>query len=140
MVSNCDEEGQMRLNQVMVSARDLDASIRFYRTLGLRLIVRSPDYARFECPDGEATFSLHTDPGARGVSETLIYFEEDDLDGAVARLKAEGLDFEADPVDQRWLWREAYLRDPAGNRVCLFHAGRNRRYPPWRLSEAESLA
>jgi hydroxymethylpyrimidine/phosphomethylpyrimidine kinase len=129
----------MRLNQVMVSARDLDASIGFYRTLGLRLIVRSQDYARFECPDGESTFSLHLDPSTSGASETLIYFEEDDLDGLVARLKAKGLTFEADPIDQRWLWREAYLRDPAGNRVCLFHAGRNRRHPPWRLSDEESI-
>ena len=128
----------MRLNQVMVSARDLDASIAFYRTLGLVLIVRSEDYARLECTDGEATFSLHLEPDAQGVSETLIYFEDDDLDGWVSRLKAKGVVFEADPVDQRWLWREAYLRDPAGNRVCLFHAGRNRRYPPWRLSDAES--
>lgn len=63
----------MRLNQVMVSARDLDASVAFYRTLGLRLIVRSEDYARFECPDGESTFSLHLEPNARGVSETLVY-------------------------------------------------------------------
>ena len=128
----------MRLNQVMVSARDLDAAIAFYRTLGLVLIVRSEDYARLECPDGEATFSLHLEPNAHGVNETLIYFEDDDLDGWVSRLKAKGVVFEADPVDQRWLWREAYLRDPAGNRVCLFHAGRNRRYPPWRLSDAES--
>ena len=125
----------MRLNQVMVSARDLAVSIEFYRTLGLRLIVQSDDYARFECPDGESTFSLHLEPNAQGVSQTLVYFEDDDLDGLVARLKAQGLVFEVDPVDQRWLWREAYLRDPAGNLVCLFHAGRNRRYPPWRLSQ-----
>ena len=130
----------MRLNQVMVSARDLEASIAFYSKLGLRLIVRSSDYARFEVPDGEATLSLHLEPGMRGDSGTLIYFEHDELDGLVARLKAKGLQFEADPVDQRWLWREAYLRDPAGNLVCLFHAGRNRRYPPWRLSEADSGA
>lgn len=128
----------MRLNQVMVSARDLDRSVAFYETLGLKLIVRSEDYARLECPDGESTFSLHSEPTAKGVSETLIYFEDDDLDGLVARLKAKGLTFEADPVDQRWLWREAYLRDPAGNLVCLFHAGRNRRYPPWRLTESEA--
>lgn len=130
----------MRLNQVMASARDLDASIGFYRTLGLRLIVRTEAYARFECPDGEATFSLHLEPETRGVSETLIYFEDDNLDALVARLKAAGIAFEADPVDQRWLWREAYLRDPAGNRVCLFHGGRNRQHPPWRLSDAESQA
>lgn len=126
----------MRLNQVMVSARDLDRSITFYKTLGLKLIVRSEDYARLECPDGESTFSLHLEPTAQGVSETLIYFEDDDLDGLVTRLKAEGLAFEADPADQRWLWREAYLRDPSGNLVCLFHAGSNRRYPPWRLTES----
>jgi hypothetical protein len=52
-------------------------------------------------------------------------------------LKAKGLTFEAEPVDQRWLWREAYLRDPAGNLLCLFNGGQNRRYPPWRLKEAD---
>ena len=41
----------------------------------------------------------------------------------------------ADPVDQRWLWREAYLRDPAGNLLCLYCAGENRLFPPWRLTE-----
>lgn len=28
------------------------------------------------------------------------------------------------------LWREARLRDPAGNALCLFFAGPNRRDPP----------
>ncbi|MDH3811648.1 MAG: VOC family protein, partial [Gammaproteobacteria bacterium] len=31
-------------------------------------------------------------------------------------------------------WREACLRDPAGNVICIFHGGENRRYPPWRVS------
>ncbi|MEJ0043657.1 MAG: VOC family protein [Rhizomicrobium sp.] len=55
----------MRLNQVTVPALDVAASIAFYKTLGLRLIVESPHYARFELPDGEATFSIHlvTDAG-----------------------------------------------------------------------------
>ncbi len=128
----------MRLNQVTVSARDLDASIAFYRTLGLKLIVKNDHYARFECPDGGSTFSLHLDSAARGVSETTIYFENDDLDGEVQRLKARGVTFDADPVDQTWLWREAYLRDPAGNRVCLYRAGEIRRFPPWRLKEADA--
>jgi catechol 2,3-dioxygenase-like lactoylglutathione lyase family enzyme len=114
----------------------MDASIAFYEKLGLRLIVRSADYARFECPDGEATFSLHLDPAMRGGHETVVYFEHDELDGLVRRLQDKGLTFESAPVDQRWLWREAYLCDPAGNRICLFSAGENRRYPPWRLREA----
>jgi len=31
-----------------------------------------------------------------------------------------GLTFESDPVDQPWLWRQAHLRDPAGNLLCLY--------------------
>ena len=27
----------------------------------------------------------------------------------------------------------AYLRDPAGNLICLFWAGENRKNPPWRV-------
>ena len=131
----------MRLNQVTASARDLDASIRFYRTLGLTLIVRSEHYARFVCPDAEggapSTFSLHHDAAASGVSQTVVYFEDDALDATVARLAAEGITFDTKPVDQPWLWREAYLRDPTGNVVCLYHAGAMRLDPPWRLREGE---
>jgi hydroxymethylpyrimidine/phosphomethylpyrimidine kinase len=128
----------MRLNQVTVAARDLAASIAFYETLGLKLIVRADHYARFECPDADggepATFSLHLDPRAKGVSETVVYFEEDDLDATVARLTAAGLKLDSQPADQTWLWREAYLADPTGNRVCLYRAGAARRFPPWRLA------
>ena len=45
-----------------------------------------------------------------------------------------GVVFETPPEDQTWLWREAWLRDPTGNRVCLFHAGANRIDPPWRVT------
>ncbi|OJU57437.1 MAG: bleomycin resistance protein [Alphaproteobacteria bacterium 62-8] len=125
----------MRLNQVTVPARDIEQSVAFYQALGLRLIVKSPYYARFELPDGEATFSVHlsddVDGAARGAQ---IYFECADLDARVAALKAKGIVFDADPVDQSWLWREAWLSDPAGVRLCFCHAGENRRYPPWRIT------
>jgi hypothetical protein len=41
--------------------------------------------------------------------------------------------FEHKPTMQTWLWYEAWLRDPAGNTICLYHAGSNRRHPPWRI-------
>jgi catechol 2,3-dioxygenase-like lactoylglutathione lyase family enzyme len=124
----------MRLNQITAAARDLEASIAFYQTLGLNLIVKSPHYARFELPDGEATFSLHiTDGDIPRVNAPQLYFEVDDVDAEVTRLKSVGIAFEREPVDQRWLWREAWLRDPAGNQICIYHAGENRRHPPWRL-------
>lgn len=127
----------MRLNQITASARDLAASTAFYQALGLKLIVQSDHYVRFECPDADggepATFSLHLDPQASGVRQTSVYFEEDDLDATVARLKAAGLVFDSDPVDQTWLWREAWLRDPTGNAICLYSAPKARRFPPWRI-------
>ncbi|HEX6615837.1 MAG TPA: VOC family protein [Gemmatimonadales bacterium] len=124
----------MNLNQVTLPAVDLESSVGFYRRLGLRLIVKdSPRYARFECPDGESTLSVELAGGSTGETAPVVYFECDDLDGTVERLRAAGIAFDDLPDDKPWLWREARLRDPAGNRLCLFHAGRNRRYPPWRL-------
>ena len=127
----------MRLNQVTVPARDIAASVAFYQALGLKLIVREAHYARFECPDtdgGEpATFSVHlAEPSVAG--GTVVYFEEDDLDAAVARLAAAGMQIDG-PADQTWLWREARLTDPAGNLVCLYRAGGARRFPPWRMGD-----
>jgi catechol 2,3-dioxygenase-like lactoylglutathione lyase family enzyme len=128
----------MNLNQVTVPCADLDASVAFYRRLGLRLIVSDPpDYARFECPVGDSTFSLHRVPHVPSAHGVVVYFELDDLDAKVQQLAAAGLQIESGPQDQPWLWREAYLRDPAGNRVCLFHAGENRHDPPWRLPREE---
>lgn len=50
----------MNLNQLSIPSLDLEKSVPFYEKLGLRLIVKSlPHYARFECPDGASTFSIH---------------------------------------------------------------------------------
>ena len=126
----------MNLNQVTVPARDVAASVEFYRRLGLRLIVDAPPrYARLECPDGGSTLSVEQVAGRGAEPAPVVYFECDDLDGTVARLAALGIAFDSEPADQPWLWREARLRDPAGNALVLYHAGPNRRYPPWRLPE-----
>lgn len=124
-----DLGGELRLNQVTLPARDLEQSCRFYRFLGLTLIVDAPpDYARFEC-EGGATLSLEVggDSGS-----AAVYFECNDLDAVLARLESLGISAR-DPVEQSWRWREAWLSDPAGNRLCLYQADVNRRYPPWRL-------
>jgi catechol 2,3-dioxygenase-like lactoylglutathione lyase family enzyme len=125
----------MRLNQVTVTVADMAAAWDFYVALGLQPIVDSrPRYARFVCPDGDSSFSLHE--GAAGTALTTVYFECDDLDERVAALTAAGLRFSHGPVDQRWLWREAELFDPSGNRILLFRAGENRLNPPWRIGAA----
>ena len=94
----------MRLNQVTVPCVDYEASVAFYRTLGLIQIVDSPPrYARFECPAGDggepATFSLHHVDGWQGSDDPLVYFEVDDLDAEHARLEAAGVSFLSSPKD-----------------------------------------
>ncbi|MGE0240898.1 MAG: VOC family protein [Parvibaculaceae bacterium] len=128
----------MNLNQISLPARDLAASIAFYQALGLTPIVRTAIYARFELPDGEATLSLHQTDAKLGDEGVYVYFECDDLDRRVRDLQVKGIAFASEPEDKRWLWREAWLTDPAGNRLCLFTAGANRKNPPWRLGASNS--
>ena len=105
-------------------------------TLGLKLIEKSPQFARFEVGDGSDTFSLHLTKDASGAQNgPHIYFECEDLDARVAEMKTKGIVFDSGPTDQRWLWREAWLTDPAGVKLCLYRAGEMRRFPPWRLAD-----
>ncbi|MBW3558880.1 MAG: VOC family protein [Proteobacteria bacterium] len=123
----------MILNQVTLPALDYEASVAFYRRLGLTQIVHAPPrYARFE-GQGGATLSIHIVEGAPTPPGVVVYFESSTLDDTVARLQSEGVQFDRGPQDETWLWREARLRDPAGNELRLYAAGENRRFPPWRL-------
>lgn len=126
----------MNLNQVTIPSLDLPLSISFYKNLGLQLIVEAlPQYARFECPEGDATFSVHLVEKLPEDTGTVVYFETSKLDEEVNRLRKNGITFDLLPTDQSWLWREARLKDPDGNPIILFNAGDNRKNPPWRITE-----
>lgn len=122
----------MRLNQITIPVSNIGRSKAFYMRLGFRLLVDSEHYTRFLAPDGDTTFSLHlseeaVSPGA------VIYLECDKVDAEVARLKERGFTFEDEAEDKGWLWREAVLIDPDGHRIKIYHAGKNRIDPPWRV-------
>lgn len=124
----------MNLNQVTIYSKKTVETAEFFTKLGLVLIVDSlPRYARLECPDGESTLSIQHDGSAVVSNNIVLYFECADLDVEVERLKSIGVTFDEDPADRDWLWRQAYLKDPNGNKICLFHAGENRKNPPWRV-------
>ena len=127
----------LRLNQVTLAAKDMAASVLFYEMLGLTLIVDSaPRYVRFEFPDDghgtQATLSLHaaeTDI-TPSPDAPLIYFEMDDIQAFLAEKDLTPL---TTPEMKTYLWFEADIEDPSGNRIRLFTAGKNRRFPPWRI-------
>lgn len=123
----------MNLNQVTLPALDIGESVAFYRRMGFELIVDAPHYARFACPQGGASFSVHRVKAVPDQSAVVVYFENDALDQTVRELQARGIAFTQEPCDQPWLWREARTRDPSGNVICLYWAGVNRLNPPWRV-------
>ena len=124
----------MILNQITIPSLDLEKSVTFYKTLGLHLIVDAlPRYARFECPDGDSTFSIHKVDMLPKEDGITIYFEDDNLDALVFTLQQKGIIFKQLPEDKSWLWREAHLQDLDGNYIILYKAGKNRKNPPWRI-------
>lgn len=124
----------MNLNQVTIYSKFPVETVEFFEKLGLRRIVDSlPQYVRLECPDGEATLSVHIDEKGSSNNGLTLYFECEDLDEKISELQTLGLTFDEGATDREWLWREAYISDPNNNKICLFYAGENRKNPPWRV-------
>lgn len=124
----------MKLNQLTLDVSDISRSKAFYRRLGFRLLVDSPHYCRFLAPEGDTSFSIHLAEEVTPSGATL-YLETGNVDAGKARLEAAGITFDSPAADQRWLWREAEFRDPDGHRWKLYHAGKNRIDPPWRVRQ-----
>ena len=125
----------MILNQITIASTNVEKAVAFYTTLGLKLIVDAlPRYVRFECPDGDATFSIHEAETITPNTNVTIYFQDENLDDVVQNLLKKGIVFTQMPEDKPWLWREAHLQDLDGNTIILYKAGENRKNPPWRIN------
>lgn len=124
----------MNLNQLTIPAIDVFKSSEFYKTLGLKLIVDAlPRYVRFECPQGDSTFSIHLADKLPKENGIKIYFENDQMDQLVKTLISKGIKFDELPTDKSWGWREARLKDLDQNQIIIFQAGEYRKNPPWRI-------
>ena len=67
----------MRLNHVTLRVSDLERSVAFYKRLGFTQIVADDGYARFVCPEGDATLSLEVggEAAESGSSPISVHFE-----------------------------------------------------------------
>jgi catechol 2,3-dioxygenase-like lactoylglutathione lyase family enzyme len=126
---------KLELNHAMIYVAQLDRALAFYRdALGLQLLETYPDaYARLKSPGGQTTIALHVlEEGMRLDRDTQgirLYFEIDSLDAFCEELVGRGVTFEQPPADMPWGWRQAYLRDPDGHEISLYHAGEKRFRP-----------
>ena len=125
----------MNLNQITLPSIDVEKATAFYKQMGFNLIVEAlPRYVRFESTSSDSTFSIHRVdalPKGEGIN---IYFEDNNLDALVKELQEKGIIFTQEPEDKPWLWREAHLYDPDGNKIIIYNAGENRKNPPWRIN------
>ncbi|NCP66612.1 MAG: VOC family protein [Paraglaciecola sp.] len=128
----------MNLNQVTLPVKNMPEAVAFYLRLGFMQIVDAPHYARFCCPEGDASFSLLLDDSDY-LNGATIYFEHKNLTQWCDELKNKGIHFEQAPTLQSYLWQEAIIRDPSGNKIKLYWAGENRLNPPWRVEIVETL-
>ncbi|SDH78421.1 VOC family protein [Winogradskyella thalassocola] len=125
----------MNLNQVTIASLNVEKAVVFYKILGLNLIVDAlPRYVRFECPDGDSTFSIHNVEELSEENKITLYFEVENLSTTVSELKQKGITFKSEILEQSWLWNEVHLNDPDGHSIIIYHAGKNRKNPPWRLN------
>jgi len=124
----------MQLNQVTLPVNNMIEAVKFYRTIGFTQIVDTPHYARFSCPEGDSTFSLSLE-SEFFENHSVIYFENDNLEQLCQQLIKKGIVFEQQPTEQRYLWKEAILKDPSGNKIKLYKAGENRLNPPWKVQK-----
>ncbi len=125
----------IEFNHVMIYVRDLGRSLRFYRDgLGFELVEQVEGYARLRSPNGTGTIALHLlsedkphmEPKMEGLR---LYFETEDVDGVCARLSKMGFALDAPLKDMPWGWRHAYLKDPDGHEISVYHAGEARFRP-----------
>jgi lactoylglutathione lyase len=109
---------------------DIDRSVSFYEALGFGEVGRVPirdeainvfmnqpgdgDYPRLEL-----TYNIgHTEPYELGTGYGHIAITADDLDGALARLKEQGIEPERPPYTVREGGsRLCFVRDPDGYRI-----------------------
>ena len=136
----------MRLNQVSILSQDVECAVVFYEALGLKRIAANyPSDARLLCPgEGSAVLAITHSKQMPIRSNATLYFECEDLDRTVARLRAQGVVFDSDPLDEPWHWREARLRDPDGNPIVLYTPDRTRAAEPrpdpaWRFLETDDV-
>jgi lactoylglutathione lyase len=111
---------------------DLHESLRFYRDLlGFEELYRfpaadEPGFASLRLDDGKLGLSRADFPGIHGKPQRPVTgrpfelcLEAADVDAAVARLRAAGVEVLAEPADQVWGERVAYVADPDGNPVHI---------------------
>jgi len=105
--------------QIAITVKDIERATAFYRdVLGLRLLIKAPNMAFFDC--GGVRLYLASGEGTehQGAS-SCIYFRTDDISGLLGALKEKGVSIHQEPqilarMPDHDLWL-MWIRDSEGN-------------------------
>ncbi len=116
----------------ILAVRDLQRAVRFYtEAFGWPARVETPVYVELETPDGHRFGLYQREAFAKNtgrlpacvedtaIGATEIYLHVEDLDEAVARLRAAGAPVLSDRAPRDWGDEAAYFRDPDGNVIVV---------------------
>jgi lactoylglutathione lyase len=119
---------EVRSSFPIIYVDDVPAAMRFYRDLlGFEEMYRFPDnaapgYVALRLDDGKIGLSSAEFPGLHGKPQRPVTgrpfelcLEVADVDGFVRSLVDAGVSVLAEPADQVWGERVAYVEDPDGN-------------------------
>jgi catechol 2,3-dioxygenase-like lactoylglutathione lyase family enzyme len=137
----------VRLDQINIVVRDMEAMSEFYRRLGLRIDAASAEWAAHHRSDsgvedgGALDFDLDSQEFARlwnegwtggpGVVLTFRVESRDEVDRLYGDLASAGYRTQQPPYDTFWGARFAVVADPDGNSVGLMsHADPTRATAP----------
>ena len=123
-MTSMPEFGLSTIEQIAVTAHDIDRAVEFYRDkLGMKhLFSVPPNLAFFDCDGIRLMISLPAKPEFDHPS-SIIYFNVADIQIAYETLKARGVEFEEAPafvadMGTYDLWLAAF-RDSEGNLLAL---------------------
>lgn len=103
-----------------IATPDVAAAKRFYQdVLGLDLLM---DHGWLATYGSDAKMSVQVSVASEGGSGTPVpdlSIEVDDIEAALARIKAAGISIEYGPADEPWGVRRFYVRDPFGKLINI---------------------
>jgi lactoylglutathione lyase len=107
------------LQTIVLYVSDVERAARFYRDqLGLEQVYESDGRLALRC--GPTRLFLHpTEESERGPWNVELYFQVEDVDDVVSRLRSRGVGVLLEPTDEPWGERNAGILDPDGYPVYL---------------------
>ena len=136
-----------RMDNVGIVVEDLDATVEFFRELGLELEGRAMvegewagrvtglgdqrvEIAMMRTPDGHSRLELsrfltppvvadHRNAPVNALGYLRVMFTVDDIDDTLARLRAHGAQLVGEVVDYEDVYRLCYVRGPEGLLIGL---------------------